>query len=115
MEGLEQSFERLAAAKTRIASSFTPGEPAGGTATIRLQNRYSIPATVHINGQTYVVPAFETRQVVGVPAGTFTYDVAAEGFGVIQPTVIRTINPNETFSIFINPPATGAGAMALFP
>jgi hypothetical protein len=105
MESLEQAFERLAAARTRISSSFTPTETATASATIRIQNRYSVPATVYINGRAIAVPAFDSRRVSDVPAGAFTYEVQAEGFGVIQSAVSRTVSPNETFSIFINPPA----------
>jgi hypothetical protein len=103
MELLEQSLERLSAGRTRISSSFTPSDAATGT--IRLQNRFGVAATVFVNGQAYPVPAFETRRIAGVPASAFTYEVQAEGFGVIQPAVNRTLNANETFSIFINPPA----------
>jgi hypothetical protein len=61
------------------------------------------------------VPAYETRRVVGVPVGNFTYEVQAEGFGVIQAAVSRTVNANETFSIFINPPAQASGSLLLLP
>jgi len=103
MESLEQAMERLAASRVRVSSSFTPTEPATGT--IMVQNRYSVPVTVFVNGQQYPVPSFETRRIAGVPAGNFRYEVQAEGFGVIQPAVPRSLNANETFSIFINPPA----------
>lgn len=102
MENLEQSLERLAGSRTRISSSFTPSEPAAGT--VRIQNRYAVPATVYLNGRPFTVPPYETRRVVGQPLGAFTYEVQAEGFGVIQPVVSRVLNSNETFSIFINPP-----------
>jgi hypothetical protein len=103
LETLEQSLDRVSAGRTRISSSFTPSEATTGT--IRLQNRFAAPATVRINGQPYPVPAYETRRVAGVPTGTFSYEVDVENFGVVQPAVTRTLNPNETFSIFINPPA----------
>jgi hypothetical protein len=103
MESLEQAMERLSASRVRVSSSFTPTEPATGT--IMVQNRYSVPVTVFVNGQQYPVPSFETRRIAGVPAGNFRYEVQAEGFGVIQPAVPRSLNANETFSIFINPPA----------
>jgi hypothetical protein len=103
MENLEQSLDRIAATRTRVSASFTPSEQ--GAASIRLQNRSGTPATVYVNGQPYPVPAFETRRIAGMPAGPFTYEVQAEGYGVIQPAVSRSVNPNETFSIFINPPA----------
>jgi hypothetical protein len=103
MEVLEQAMERLSASRVRVSSSFTPSEPATGT--IRIQNRFGVPATVFVNGQQYPVPAYETRRIAGVPAGNFTYEVHADGYGVIQPAVPRSLNARETFSIFINPPA----------
>ncbi len=105
VEELEHLAERPGSTRTRISSSFTPSEPAAATATIRLQNRYSVPATVYVNGQAYSVPPYETRRVANLPSGPFTYEVQAEGYGVIQPAVSRAVNPGETFSIFINPPA----------
>jgi hypothetical protein len=104
MEELERSLERVAAGRTRVSASFTPSEPAAGTATVRIQNRYEVPATVYVNGQPITVPPYETRRTSVAP-GTFSYEVQANGFGVIRPTVSRTVNPNETYSIFINPPA----------
>jgi TolA-binding protein len=105
MESLESSIERLSASRMRVAASYTPNEPAPATATITLQNRSASPATVFINGQPYPAPANSTRRVAGVPAGAFTYEVQAEGYGVIQPLVNRNVGGNEVFTIFINPPA----------
>jgi hypothetical protein len=106
MENLESSIERLAASRTRVAAAYTPSEnPLAGTATIALRNRFGVPATVFVNGQGYPVPAFASRNIAGVPAGTFTYAVQAEGFGEIQPIQHRNVGANEVFSIFINPPA----------
>jgi hypothetical protein len=106
MEELERSFERLAATRTRVAASFTPSDPGGvaGTATVRMQNRFDVPATIYVNGQPHTVPPYDTRRTT-VPSGTFTYEVQAEGYGVIRPAVTRSVNPNDTYSIFINPPA----------
>jgi len=120
MDSLEQAFERYSAGKTRMSSSYTPNEPPPGTpaaptAAIRIQNRYSIPATVYINGQAYQVPAYETRRILGLPAGPFTYEVQAEGYGVIQPAVSRAVSANETFSIFINPPAQAEAPLLMLP
>jgi hypothetical protein len=113
MEELEQAFAKLSAARTQVRNY--PAEPAASSATIRIQNRYSVPATVTINDRTIAVPAYQSRLVNDMPAGAFTYEVQAEGFGVIQPAVRRTVDPNETFTIFINPPAQPAPQVLLVP
>jgi hypothetical protein len=106
-QDLRSLEERLAAIEQRLRSderrfSFTPEAPRR-TGTLRLQNRSAFSATVRVNGNPFVVPAFETRLVQNVPAGTFNYEVSAEGFGVIQPTLRRTLSPGETFIVFVNP------------
>jgi hypothetical protein len=99
-QDLRDLEERLAAVERRF--SFTPEAPRR-TGTLRLQNRSAFSATVRVNGNPFVVPAFETRLVPNVPTGTFDYEVSADGFGVIQPTLRRTLAPGETFIVYVNP------------
>jgi TolA-binding protein len=99
--------ERLAAVERRLGNderrfSFTPEAPRRA-GTLRLQNRSAFDATVTVNGNPFVVPAFETRLVRNVPVGTFNYEVSAEGFGVIQPTLRRNLTAGETFIVYVNP------------
>jgi hypothetical protein len=99
--------QRVAALEARLRTddrrfSFTPEAPRR-TGTLRLENRSAFGATVRVNGNPFLVPAFETRLVQNVPAGTFNYEVSADGFGVIQPTLRRTLAPGETFIVFVNP------------
>ena len=106
-QDMRDLLERLAAIEARLRTderrfSFTPEAPRR-TGTLRLQNRSPYGATVTVNGNPYFVPAFETSLVQGVPAGAFNYTVSADGFGVIQPTVSRTLNPGETFIVYVNP------------
>jgi hypothetical protein len=89
-------------AVARRAFSFTPEAPRRA-GTLRLQNRSAYGATVTVNGDPHFVPAFETREIRNMAAGTFTYAVAADGFGVIRPTVTRALNPGEIFTLYINP------------
>lgn len=89
---------------------YTPGNtdvvngPPLNRGVIRLENRYSVPVTVYVNGRAYSVPAYASREVLGMPAGMFTYEIMAEGFGVIQPQVARTLAANGSHNIYINPP-----------
>jgi hypothetical protein len=100
--------QRVAALEARLRSdeqrrfSFTPEAPRR-TGTLRLENRSPFGATVLVNGNPFVVPAFETRLVRNVPTGTFNFEVSADGFGVIRPTTTRTLSPGETFIVSVNP------------
>jgi hypothetical protein len=106
-QDLRNLEERLAALEARLSGderrfSFTPEAPRR-TGTLRLENRSPYGATVTVNGIPYPVPAFETRLVQNVPAGALTYEVAADGFGVIRPPVTRTLNAGATLPLYINP------------
>ncbi len=95
--------DRLRAQDARVARAFEPRPtPAGAIGTIKLQNRSGVSATVVVNNQAYVLGPYETRLLENRPAGSFTYEVMADLFGVIQAPVTRTLNPEETFVIQIN-------------
>jgi capsid protein len=64
-------------------STGAPGATAT-TGTITVQNVYSAPATVRINGQAFRVEAGQTRLIGGVPAGMFQYAVDVEGYGAVE-------------------------------
>ena len=106
-QDLRSLEERVAAIEQRLSTderrfSFTPEAPRR-TGTLRLENRSAYGATVTVNGIPYRVPAFETRLVRNVPAGAFTYEVTADGFGVIRSAVTRTLSAGATFPLYINP------------
>lgn len=108
VQQLEEALARIST-PTRRAMAFTPGAtPAPGDTVavpgiIRVQNRSAYDATVSINGRPYAIPASETRDIAGVPTGTFTYEVSASPFGIIQPPVARVLNARERYVISINP------------
>lgn len=106
-QDLRNIEERLAALEARLNSderrfSFTPEAPRR-TGTLRLENRSAYEATFTVNGNPYVVPAFETRLVRNVPAGAFTYEIAANGFGVIRPPTTGTVSAGATRVLYVNP------------
>jgi hypothetical protein len=68
------------------------------TARIRLVNTYPADMTAMVNGVTYVVPAFQTRDVP-VPAGAATFQVHQ----VAQPAQVRTLAANETLTLTLFP------------
>ncbi len=100
LNALEKSVKDISS--TRIAAAFTP-PPAPPMGIIRLQNRSSVPTTIILAGRSYRLPPLETVMLQSQPAGNFTYEVFAEGYGVIQPPLARTLLAGETFSIFVNP------------
>jgi hypothetical protein len=96
-----------ASVQTNIAGSINPnapavpgGPPAGGT--IALENRYSFPATVVINGQSYRLMPGE-RAEISAPAGRFTYAVLTDNYGVVRAATERYLAPGRDFPITIHP------------
>jgi hypothetical protein len=78
-------------------------DPAARNSVIRLENRTQFPATVILNDRSYPLGPFQSVEVPGLPAGTFTYEVFVEGFGVRQPRVTRLLGQRELFTISVNP------------
>jgi len=81
--------------------SFSPEGPRTGI--IRLHNRSPIGATILVDGTPYYVGAFETRTILERPVGAFNYEVLADGFGIIQPRVVRELRNREVFTINVTP------------
>jgi hypothetical protein len=78
-----------------------PAAPATGT--IVLRNRSLVNGTFIVNGRPYTVPAGSAATVERVPAGTFTYEIDAEGFGVLRPMTSRVLSAGQTFYLNIDP------------
>ena len=91
---LEQAINKLSS--TRVAASFNPTT----TGTIKIANTSYSNASVIINGKVYKVQA---NQTLPVNSGDFTYEVLADGFGIIQKQTTRSLAANETFTINIYP------------
>jgi outer membrane murein-binding lipoprotein Lpp len=73
-----------------------PLPPASGT--IRLRNTFPEQVSVVVDGVSYQLMPFDTRDLAGHPAGTFTYEVLG-----IQPRRTVALGPNETFTITVYP------------
>lgn len=93
--------QRLAALEQKVDS--LPRNPRTSefpreSGTIRLENRRGIPATFILNGVSYRLAPFETRELPTQPAGTFTYEVLMEDshFG----PATRVLGANRIFTIW---------------
>ena len=104
MRRLTDEMHRLSVAPPTIAASINPNPPATPlvTGTIQLENRYSYPATVFINNQSYRLNPFERRSVAE-PAGRFNYSVYTDNYGLVQGVTDRYLSPGRDFPITINP------------
>jgi hypothetical protein len=89
----------------RIARAFEPQRaPIGtGMGAIRLENRSGVAAHVFIGGADFPLGPFETRVLDNRPPGVFSYEVFADTYGRILGQVTRTLEPNQLFTIQINP------------
>lgn len=101
---IEKSLKRLERSSGEQSSSFKPVTPTTlpivNTGTLTLTNRLFVPASVTVNGLTYSIPARTTRTLSSVPAGTVTYNVTADGFG-IRPTVRTPLGAGEELTLTI--------------
>jgi hypothetical protein len=109
IERLERDMTILRTNKT-ISQAFNPDAPppaapapAPPTGKVRFQNQYRVPATFILNGRAIVVNPGETKVLPDVPAGNFTLEVKAEGYGVIRETISRVLVPNETYFMNVGP------------
>jgi hypothetical protein len=78
-------------------------EPTARNSIVRLENRSPYPATIYVNDRSYPLGPYQSADVPGMPAGTFTYEVHVEGFGIRQPRVTRILGQREIFTIYVNP------------
>jgi TolA-binding protein len=104
---IRTAVERMAREQETISRYGPPALPPGApplqpTGTITVQNNYSAPATVRINGRPYVVAPGQSMPIHGVPTGTFQYSVDVDGFGMVE--LPRTDNlPSAGYRISIFP------------
>jgi hypothetical protein len=88
--------------KARIARSFTPSDTPTGT--ILLQNRTARSATIVVDGRPYALEPFQTAAIQSRPLGPVTYEVHAEGWGLIRPaTTTRLASTDRPLTIWVGP------------
>jgi cell division protein FtsB len=99
---LSDDVKRLSTITPNISASINPAPALPAASTILLENRYSVPATVFINGLPYRLMPFERLNVVH-PVGAFNYAVTTDNYGLVQGLTNRYLAPNRDFPITINP------------
>jgi hypothetical protein len=90
--------------RARIARSFNPDAPGTPTGTILLQNRTTRSATIVVDGTSYHLAPLQTAAIQSRPLGPVTYEVHAEGWGMIRPpTTTRLASADRPLTIFVGP------------
>jgi hypothetical protein len=84
------------------ASDTTP-LPAPPTGSIMLRNFSSVAGTFVLNGRAWTVMPGQSTEVRNVPVGPFSYEISADGFGVIRPMTTRVLTAGSPFYLNINP------------
>lgn len=95
LERLQERIERLPSTSERRSAILN------ATATLRLDNRLPVRATVIIDGISYVVPPFGMVDLPDRAAGVLNYQVTADGFGLSGVRSI-TLYAGQTRTLTIN-------------
>ena len=83
----------------RSKSLYPPAGAAVGR--VQLRNEFAADVTLTLNDNTTIrIPAFQTRDVAGVPAGTLKYQVFVDGWGP-GAAVFTTLQPSRTVSLVV--------------
>jgi hypothetical protein len=98
---------RLKRLEQRQSSYFTPSEPVPSTVgpttgIVRIVNPSLNTSQIRVNGVTFTVRPGETVSTT-VPAGTFSFEVLADGRGFRWAPQQRVVNGNEMFTITVVP------------
>ena len=100
LERITLALEKMTASpaiSSRPSMAFSPARTSTGT--IRLDNRMNVNARVTIDGIVYTIPPRTVRLLRDQPAGAFTYDVTADGFG--QASYNSSLAGNETLTLTV--------------
>jgi hypothetical protein len=103
----EQGWDELKARLTqietnlnRLAEGRTSFSPPAGVGRIQLVNQYPQRILFVINGKTYGVDPFTTVNLDNQPAGSFKYEVFADGYGMLR-TSTPLLEPGKTYTITV--------------
>lgn len=84
LDRLERRVDRLSDTSSTRGALYNIPEPTR-RGTIRLDNRLGVEARVTIDGVSYTIAPLSVRVLPDQPAGSFTYEVTAEGYGLTAP------------------------------
>jgi hypothetical protein len=99
LDQLERRVDRLSDQSPNSRSQFS-FDPSPRTGSIRIRNDLDVPATVTIDGVSFVVRARGVRTLTSRPAGAIRYYVTADGFG-IGPVNRSRVTGDETLTITV--------------
>jgi hypothetical protein len=77
--------------------------PAPATGSIVLRNFSRVAGTFTVNGTSYTVLPGASAVIERMPTGNFTYEIAADGFGLLRGSTTRTLSAGQTFYLNIDP------------
>ncbi len=80
-----------------------PPPPPPAVGTILLRNFSDVSGTFVINGQPYSVLPGQVMEVRNVPAGSFTYQIEADGYGALTGVATRVLPAGGRYTLNINP------------
>jgi hypothetical protein len=106
LDDLQAQVSRMDTAQRRAFS--TPPENGDSvrvptTGTIVLRNRSLVGGTFYVNSRSYTVLPGGSVRLDMMPAGPFTYEITADGFGTIRPPTTRVLAANTTYYLNIDP------------
>jgi hypothetical protein len=99
---IETALVAPSASVGRVSAFGPSGIISSGVGRVQLINLYSEPVRFTVNDRPYRVNAGETVQLDGVPAGTLTYDVFSDRWGVLRTRTTTTLLPNETQPLIVH-------------
>jgi len=93
---IEDSLRRLETPKA--TGTYSSSFPSRGN--IRIDNRLGVRAQITIDNVSYTIPALTVQTLRDRPAGSFVYEVTADGYGITTPKR-ATLVANDTWTLTI--------------
>jgi hypothetical protein len=77
--------------------------PPPATGTIVLRNFSRVGGAFTVNGTRYTVMPGASAVIERMPTGSFTYEIEADGFGLLRGPTSRTLTTGQTYYLNIDP------------
>ena len=106
MAGVEQAINNLRNQMQTVTKAYASpagAAPAATTGRVRLVNASTSLATVILNNKAYPLAPSQTRDLDPLPTGLLTYEVLADGFGVVQSRKSTPLDAAQLLTITVYP------------